>query len=74
MVKSRQVSNCRNRHEIQSQNILAACNFDLESIYVLSGWEGTAQDSKVLNDTLSRRNGLEVPQDNFLKLFLYINP
>ncbi|KAI5337031.1 hypothetical protein L3X38_016300 [Prunus dulcis] len=32
-------------------------------IYVLSGWEGSAHDSKVLNDDLSRRNGLKVPQD-----------
>ena len=64
MVKGRQVSSYRNRHGIQSQNVLAACNFDLEFIYVLSGWEGSAHDSKVLNDALSRRNGLEVPQGN----------
>ncbi|KAK3211824.1 hypothetical protein Dsin_016530 [Dipteronia sinensis] len=27
-----------------------------------SGWEGSAHDSKVLSDALSRRNGLKVPQ------------
>ncbi|CAL9239718.1 unnamed protein product [Arabidopsis halleri] len=32
--------------------LVAACNFDLEFIYVLSGWEGTAHDSKVLSDAL----------------------
>ena len=64
MVKGREVSSHRNRHGIQSQNVLAACNFDLEFIYVLSGWEGSAHDSKVLNDALLRRNGLEVPQGN----------
>ena len=64
MVKGRQVSSYRNCHGIQSQHILAACNFDLEFIYMLSGWEGSAHDSKVLNDALSRRNGLEVPQGN----------
>ncbi|XP_050374808.1 uncharacterized protein LOC126792434 [Argentina anserina] len=64
MVKGREVSSYRNRHGIQSQNVLAACNFDLEFIYVLSGWEGSAHDSKLLNDALSRRNGLEVPQED----------
>ncbi|KAL8135626.1 hypothetical protein AgCh_010312 [Apium graveolens] len=29
---------------------------------LLSGWEGSAHDSKLLNYALSRRNGLEVPQ------------
>lgn len=46
-----------------SQNVLAACNFDLEFIYVLSGWEGSAHDAKVLNDALTRSNNrLEVPE------------
>jgi hypothetical protein len=64
MLKGREVSSHCNRHGIQSPNVLAACNFDLEFIYVLSGWEGSTLDSKVLNDALSRRNGLEVPQGN----------
>ncbi|CAH9104580.1 unnamed protein product [Cuscuta europaea] len=42
--------------------MLAACNFDLEFIYILSGWEGSAHDSKLLNDALTRRNGLKVPR------------
>ncbi|KAL6273139.1 hypothetical protein ACE6H2_023831 [Prunus campanulata] len=33
-------------------------------MYVLSGWEGSAHDSKLLNDALSRRNGLKVAQGN----------
>ncbi|KAH6805371.1 hypothetical protein C2S51_030202 [Perilla frutescens var. frutescens] len=63
MVLGREVSSFRNRHGMQSQNVLAACNFDLQFIYVLSGWEGSAHDSKLLSDALSRRNGLQVPQD-----------
>ncbi|KAH6781164.1 hypothetical protein C2S52_012401 [Perilla frutescens var. hirtella] len=31
-------------------------------IYVLSGWEGSTHDSKLLSDALSRTNGLQVPQ------------
>ncbi|XP_021824394.1 uncharacterized protein LOC110765565 [Prunus avium] len=64
MVKGCVISSYRNRHGKISQNVLAACNFDLEFIYMLSGWEGSAHDSKVLNDALSRRNGLKVPQEN----------
>ncbi|KAH6801111.1 nuclease HARBI1-like protein [Perilla frutescens var. hirtella] len=34
-------------------------------IYVLSGWEGSTHDSKLLSDALSRRNGLQVPQGKY---------
>ncbi|XP_021825410.1 uncharacterized protein LOC110766394 [Prunus avium] len=61
MVTGVDVSSYRNRHGTISQNVLAACNFDLEFIYVLSGWEGSAHDSRVLNDALTRRNGLKFP-------------
>lgn len=42
-----------NRNGKISQNVLAACNFDLEFIYVFSGWEGTAHGSKVISDALT---------------------
>ena len=45
----------RNRKGVLSQNVLAAISFDdLKFSYVLAGWEGSAHDSKVLNDALSR--------------------
>ncbi|BFG39919.1 hypothetical protein CerSpe_261930 [Prunus speciosa] len=50
MVRGRDVRSYRNRHGKISQNVLAACNFDLEFMYVLSGWEGSAHDSKLLNN------------------------
>ncbi|KAH6813174.1 nuclease HARBI1-like protein [Perilla frutescens var. frutescens] len=50
---------------MQSQNVLAARNFDLQFMYVLSGWEGSAHDSKLLSDALSRTNGLQVPQGKY---------
>ncbi|KAH6825318.1 nuclease HARBI1-like protein [Perilla frutescens var. hirtella] len=65
MILGREVSSFRNRHGMQSQNVLAACNFDLQFIYVLSGWEDSAHDSKLLSDALSRRNGLQVPQGKY---------
>ncbi|KAG6524775.1 hypothetical protein ZIOFF_014714 [Zingiber officinale] len=61
MVSGQDINSYRNRHGEISQNILAACNFDLEFIYVLSGWEGSAHDSLVLTDALSRNNGLKMP-------------
>lgn len=65
MVEKRNAAVYRNRHGITSQNVLAVCNFDLEFIYVLSGWEGSAHDSKILNDAMTKRNGLKIPQGNF---------
>ena len=40
----------RNRKGRLSQNILAACTFDLQFSYVLSGWEGSASDSQIFDD------------------------
>ncbi|KAH6821967.1 nuclease HARBI1-like protein [Perilla frutescens var. hirtella] len=47
------------------KNVLVACKFDLQFIYVLSGWECSAHDSKILSDALSRTNGLQVPQGKY---------
>ena len=33
-----------------TQNCLAACNFNLEFVYIFSGWEGSATDSTMFND------------------------
>ncbi|XP_073048988.1 uncharacterized protein [Primulina eburnea] len=64
-VFGRDTNSYRNRHGTISQNVLAVCNFDLEFIYVLSGWEGSAHDSNVLTDALSRNNRLKVTQCKF---------
>lgn len=62
MIPKDDVPSYRNRKGSVSQNVLAACNFDLQFIYVLSGWEGSAHDSKILNDALTRNTcRLEVP-------------
>jgi len=44
----------RGRKEETTQNVLAAITFDLKFIYVLAGWEGSAHDSRVLGDALSK--------------------
>ncbi|XP_033131942.1 putative nuclease HARBI1 [Brassica rapa] len=66
MISGKDSSSYRNRKGQLSQNVLAACNFDLEFIYVLSGWEGSAHDAKVLQDALTRNfNRLQVPEGKF---------
>ncbi|XP_013617723.1 PREDICTED: uncharacterized protein LOC106324272 [Brassica oleracea var. oleracea] len=65
IVSASEAPSYRNRKGKISQNVLDACNFDLEFIYVLSGWEGTAHDSKILSDALTRStNRLPVPEEN----------
>ena len=50
MVPGQKRGSYRNSHGLISQNVLVACNFDFKFIYVLSVWEGSAHDSKVIND------------------------
>ncbi|KAL9671412.1 hypothetical protein QQ045_008980 [Rhodiola kirilowii] len=52
----------RNAKGILSQNVLAACTFDLQFIFVYPGWEGSATDSRVLQAVL------EDPDQNFPQL------
>jgi len=50
----------RNRKGGITQNVLAASDFDLKFIYLLSGWEGSAADSRVFE--YARRKDLAIPQ------------
>ena len=42
--------------------VLVVATFDLKFTYVLAGWEGSAHDSRVLNDALSMPRGLKIPK------------
>ena len=53
----------RNRKGFLSQNVLAACSFDMRFTYVLAGWEGSAADSTVLSDAYTK--GLTVPEGKY---------
>ncbi|KAL3500330.1 hypothetical protein ACH5RR_039423 [Cinchona calisaya] len=53
------------RKGIPTQNVLAAISFDLKFSYVLARWEGSAHDSLVLKEALSRPGGLQVPKDKY---------
>ena len=52
----------RVRKEGTTQNVLAAISFDLKFIYVSAGWEGSAHDSRVLGDAISRPSDLKIPE------------
>jgi hypothetical protein len=46
-----------------SQNYLFACNFDMLFIYVLMGWERSATDAQIYQDTCSK--GLKVSDGRY---------
>nr|KAJ0200377.1 hypothetical protein LSAT_V11C600314020 [Lactuca sativa] len=50
----------RNRKGEITTNVLAACTPDMQFIYVLPGWEGSAADGRILRSAMLRENGLQV--------------
>nr|DAD20887.1 TPA_asm: hypothetical protein HUJ06_022350 [Nelumbo nucifera] len=40
-------------------NVLGVCSLEMQFIYVLPGWEGSAHDTRVLHDAISRRNDFD---------------
>ncbi|KAA0031677.1 putative nuclease HARBI1 [Cucumis melo var. makuwa] len=43
-------------------NVLGVCDTKGDFVFVLFGWEGSAADSRILRDAISRHNGLKVPK------------
>ncbi|WVZ98820.1 hypothetical protein U9M48_044201 [Paspalum notatum var. saurae] len=64
-VPAKMVDRFRGRKSYPTQNVLAVVDFDLRFTYVLAGWEGSAHDSLVLQDALSRPSGLKIPEGKF---------
>ncbi|CAL1356169.1 unnamed protein product [Linum trigynum] len=46
-------------------NVLGVVNQNVEFMYCLASWEGSAHDGKVLRDALLRPNGLRVPKGTY---------
>ncbi|KAK5836962.1 hypothetical protein PVK06_012768 [Gossypium arboreum] len=55
----------RSRKRGTTQNVLAAITFDLKFSYVLAGWKGSAHDSRILSDALSRPRGLRISEGKY---------
>lgn len=49
-VSKADMSRYRSRKGFISTNVLAACTFDLQFCYILSGWEGSAADSRIYDE------------------------
>ncbi|KAK6156513.1 hypothetical protein DH2020_010761 [Rehmannia glutinosa] len=52
-VPSRKHGTYRSRKGTLAQNIMVACDFNLNFTFVLAGWEGSANDSRVFAEVLS---------------------
>jgi len=52
----------RGRKDWPTQNVFAACDFDMKFTYVLAGWEGTTSDSRILKDVFVREDPLVIPE------------
>lgn len=55
----------RNKEGFLSQNIIAACSFDLQFQYVLAGWEGSSSGQRILNSALTREDSLHIPEGKY---------
>ena len=63
----------RTRKGHVATNTLAVCDQQMQFVYLLPGWEGSAADSRVLKDAVSKEDGFKVPQghDYIGKQLLY---
>lgn len=41
--------------------MLAVCDKDMNFVYLVTGWEGSAADSRILREAVARTDGLKVP-------------
>ena len=48
-----------NRKGYHSQNVMGICDFEMKFTFILTGWEGSAHDARVLLDAISD------PEKNF---------
>ena len=62
----------RNRKGQVAVNVLGVCDTKMRFVYVLTGWEGSAADAKVLGDAMQRENGFSIPSGSFRAAEVYI--
>ncbi|KAK2424278.1 putative nuclease HARBI1 [Trifolium repens] len=76
-VSAKDAPRYRGRKEYPTQNVLAACTFDLKFTYVLAGWEGSTSDSRIIKNALTREDKLKIPQGKYYLVdagFMLTNP
>lgn len=62
----------RTRKNDIATNVLGVCSQDMQFTFVLPGWEGSAADSRVLRDAVSRRHDLKVPRGTLQAIVIQI--
>jgi len=55
----------RNRKQQITTNVLGVCDRHMKFDYVLAGWEGSASDSRVLRDAMSRDDAFSIPSEKY---------
>ncbi|KAI8550052.1 hypothetical protein RHMOL_Rhmol06G0074300 [Rhododendron molle] len=55
----------RSRKGEIATNVLGVCSRDQKFVYVLSGWEGSATDSRILQNAIEIADGLIVPHGHY---------
>ena len=59
----------RGRKVQVTQNVMCACSFDMMFTFVYTGWEGTANDSRVFLDAIMREeNNFPFPNEGITSL------
>ncbi|XP_057775531.1 uncharacterized protein LOC130994506 [Salvia miltiorrhiza] len=71
MVSNNDKARYRTRKGQISTNVLGVCDRNLRFVYILSGWEGSAADSRILRDAINRPHGLKVPKGNTTTITTY---
>ncbi|KAG8383846.1 hypothetical protein BUALT_Bualt04G0056200 [Buddleja alternifolia] len=65
----------RNRKGEITVNVLGVCNMGINFTYVLTCWEGSAANCRILCETIIRENGLRVPKvHNFIRTEMLVDP
>ncbi|XP_058740988.1 uncharacterized protein LOC131613326 [Vicia villosa] len=64
-VSAKDAPRYRGRKDYPTQNVLAACTFDLKFTYVLAGWEGSSSDSRIIKNALTREDKLKISQGKY---------
>ncbi|KAL7594525.1 hypothetical protein Lser_V15G28368 [Lactuca serriola] len=64
-VPNRDAPRYRGRKGYPTINVLAACTFDLKFTYVLTGWEGTTSDSRIIKNAFTRDDKLLIPSGRY---------
>ncbi|XP_073032457.1 uncharacterized protein [Primulina eburnea] len=64
-VRSIDKAKYRTRKGIIAVNVLGVCDRNMNFIYALTGWEGSAADARVLRDALTRDDAFKVPRGSY---------